>query len=320
MRRLRPLLLALALLAALGLGFFLRPRPLLVVALDRAFEATRPGLVAELERPRLLGNRLLLLELPVEGAAPELLRELAERKLSPRALAASPLVARTLVEGAARNGAELPAPLIALEWVPPPGQAPRGLLSLRSDPRPGARRLGGLLASLLLDLRRGSKNLGPASPSAQAAFVWEGGPGADEGEKEAFLQSWTAKAGEGPLELDLDPGAPTADADLRSLFSADIRLLFVEAGDLAPAVLDLAEGKVSLTAVGTQAPRELAAAWPFVALSLAPDEAAFASLLRDPGILGREGERLLPSRLALVARSPELRLFDLAERLGRERP
>lgn len=337
-------------LAGVGvLAFVYRPRTEIVVAIDTAFAAIRPGLVARCRTFDPFGNRLTLILVPVDNAPSTLLSELQTRKLHPRAIAASPLVARALVEGAARNNSAPPAPVIALEWSPqaatssmapdgsapplapsgatPPPSAPlqRGdassslafpTASILSDPLPAARRLGTLLGSIVADLRRGTPLLGPASPSATGAIVWEGGPDRPDAERKAFEESWTAAAGLNPLELTLAQGDPNADSLLRGLFSNDIRALFVDAGALTPTALNQADGKVTVVAFASGAATDAAQAWPHAALALEPDEAAIVALLRSERATRLHGELAVASIVKLLPGATKLHDFDMAARLA----
>jgi len=314
-RRWAATVLLAAILGAAGAGFALRPRAEIVVAIDAAFAAMRPDLVAGLKSPNLFGNRLDLLLLPVDGAPGELLRELDARKLRPMAIAASPLVARALVEGAARNGAKPPAPVIALEWAPPPDSAARPTASLLSDPVPAARKLGSLLGSIVADMRRGTPRLGPASPSAQGALVWEPGPNRPDSMRDAFEEGWIKAAGSEPLVLNLSPGDLEADSLLRNLFGSDIRTLFVDAGDLEPDALDISDGKAEIVAFAADAPGDAARAWPSSSLVLEPDDAAFAALLRSRRAFSIDGVIALPSILKTLPGAGALRGIDLEARI-----
>ncbi len=348
----RRLAIGFGLLALAGLGiaaFVYRPRTEIVVAIDAAFAAIRPGLVARCGTFDPFGNRLTLILVPVDNAPSTLLRELQTRKLHPRVIAASPLLARALVEGAARNNSAPPAPVIALEWAPgaapssfsPAGStqplAPSGApplpppplqqggaaaapafptASILSDPLPAARRLGTLLGSIVADLRKGSPRLGPASTSATGAIVWEAGPGRPDSERTAFEESWTAAAGLDPLELNLAQNDPNADSLLRGLFSNDIRALFVDAGDLTPAALNQADGKITVVAFASGAATDAAKAWPQAALALEPDEAAIVAILRSNRATRLHGELAVASVVKLLPGATKLHDFDMSARLA----
>lgn len=290
--------LALGLVVAAGAAAFaLRPRPQLVVAVDQAFAAIRPGLVELAGRDNLFGNRIALVVVPVDGSAPALLRELETRRLKPAAIAASPLLARALVEGAARNGSAPPAPVLALEWEPPEDSSARPTASIISDPIPAARRLGASMGAFVSRLRSGSADLGPASPSAQGAAIFEDGEAGNSAEREAFVAAWTAAAGFAPLVLDLDPASPDNDSPLRGLFSSDLRTLFIDEGADGPAALDLADGRVAVEAIASGAAQAIERAWPNVAFVLSPDDRAILRLLRSPRAFSLRGALSIPSTI-----------------------
>ncbi|MDA8411356.1 MAG: hypothetical protein M0001_13335 [Treponema sp.] len=314
--------------AALGaLAFVNRPRTEIVVAMDQAFEAMRPGLVARFRAFDPLGNRLTYLSLPVDNAPSTLLHELEKRRLRPQAIVASPLVARALVEGAARNNAQPPAPVIALEWSAGSGQNSPGLpapigpipsptASILSDPVPAARRLGRALGSVIADLRRGSPRLGAPTASAVGAIIWESGPERPEAERRALEETWTAAAGDPPLELVLQPNDPNSDSQLRDLFSKDIRALFVDAGSYGPEALDQADGKITIIAAASGAARAASDAWPHAALALEPDEAAIVALIRSKRATGLRGDIAIASIVRILPGAAKLRDFDIAARLA----
>lgn len=317
LRRTAVILVVLLALGGIGAGFVYRPRPLLVVALDSAFAALRPQLVDEISRPELFGNRLELLVLPVDSAAQTLLRDLERKKLRPAAIAASPLVARALVEGAARNGSTPPEPVIGLEWDATPDQSLRPSAALLTDPLPAARRLGTTLGSLLSKAKAGES---ASSSSAEGAMIWEAGPGRPEAEKEAFIETFTASAGFPPLVLELAPDSADADTLLRGLFAKDIRAAFIDAGSFGPAALDLAEHNVSAIAYASGAPEETARAWPSTTYLVAPDDRAFADFLRSARSLVLRGDMGIPALVERSSGGARSRILGEEEKSPQKRP
>ncbi|HUX36642.1 MAG TPA: hypothetical protein VMV44_01950 [Rectinemataceae bacterium] len=311
----RGILIAFASLILLGLAslaFVYRPRAEIVVAIDSAFAAIRPGLVAKAAERHVLGNRLDLILVPEDKAVPTLLQALATKKLHPRAIAASPLVARALVEGAARNNAQPPAPVISLDWSPAPeGGAASPAASILSDPLPGARKLGSILARAVALVARGSSAASPVSPPAEGGLVWESGPARSDTEREAFAEGWTAEAGSPPFALDLQPGQANSDGLLRQTFAMDLRAVFIDAGDFTPMALDLAAGKVGIIAFASGAADEVARAWPSASLALVPDDAAFAAFLRSPACLALKGRHGIPSVIRILPAAAALPGIDL---------
>ncbi|MEI6388644.1 MAG: hypothetical protein WCQ50_18670, partial [Spirochaetota bacterium] len=146
---------ALALLI-LVTAFVFWPRSEVLVAFDPAFIAVRPDLVEAMKAPTLFGNRFVWLDLPMENAPSKVLEALGKRRRPPKAIVASPLVARGLVEGAARNGARAPGPLVALEWKSVTAAFEGPALTITSNPVPAYRLVGQLFGGLLDDYRRGS--------------------------------------------------------------------------------------------------------------------------------------------------------------------
>ncbi len=305
-------LVSLLLLGLASLAFVFRPRAEVVVAIDGAFAAIRPGLVAKIAEKEVLGNRLDLLLVPVDNAVPVLLRALETKRLRPRLIVASPLVARALVEGAARNNAKPPAPVVALEWAPAPGSSgPSPAASLLSDPLPAASKLGALLARAVDSLDRGKSSGAAASPPALGGLVWEAGPSRPQGEREAFLEAWASVKGSEPLVLDLQPGLTNSDGLLRQAFAKDLGAVFIEAGADTPLALDLAEGSVRIIAFASGAADDAAKAWPSASLALVPDDAAFSALIRSPACLGLEGRRDIASIIKILPAASSLPGIDL---------
>ncbi|MEI6876100.1 MAG: hypothetical protein WCL50_13330, partial [Spirochaetota bacterium] len=208
--------------------FALLPQPEILVAFDAAFAASRPELVEEISRVALIDRRLVYLVFPIDVGPSRLVELLGKRRSYPRVIAVSPILARALVEGAARNGAAPPGRLVVIEG----SEKNPDLASLQSDPLPAYRRAGELIGGILADYRNGSAWSGDPAPAATAALFFSPGAGRPEAAKEAFSAGWTLKASF-PLKIEEIPeGASEAEAAsrLRILVEGDLKAILMAVG------------------------------------------------------------------------------------------
>ncbi len=308
-----------ALMASCGL--FARPTRV-VVALDEAFAATRPGLAAKLQDGSLFGagpGRLLrrTLVVPValsEGAGKALDAAIAAAKSSggTTVLVASPLVAKAIVAGGTWAG---DPPLLVPEWHGEAGAATagaataaRGLWAATSDPLPAYSEAGAAAGAFIAALSKGggSPSCGilyseaPSRPRAALSAFASAFEEASDGQplKVRELTAESAGApGSGAGAPGPAPGAApgpatsstkAAEDAVAELLSSDIRVLFVALGSASGAAIKAA-ARPGL-AIGAD-----------VAASDAPAALAFRIVPNEEGIA---------ERLAAEAKSIFLRSTD----------
>lgn len=292
-------------LAVLGLVLGLvscAPRRELIIALDAAYAATRPGFAASLAALRPRGVRLRYLELPLSDGPSTLAALLREEKTPALALAASPLIVRALLEGEERQGGGDSvsllngAPLVALEW---PLASDSALIVLESDPLPAYRAAGLSLGAQVAALRAAGET------GAEGAIIWREGRGRSAAAFGAFVDSFTEAAGFPPLTQLLEPSDEenAAERAVRSLLELDLRALLVAAGTGSAQALRSAAGPDrSIGVVSSDS-----SYGPEVAFRIEADDEALAQALLKI-VTGEAGDRRpVPYRIRIL---PPAREFE----------
>lgn len=214
-----------------------------LVALDEAFSAARPGLARELgDRPwpgyRVRALPLRLLEGP--GKVLDELRAEDGREGPVVALIASPLLAAALPGPWREPGAEESCvgktALLVPEWRAEPPAAPlgapgRGGYALAATDATTAYRAAGAAAGGYLASLRAAEG-GGGAPACAALFLES--PSRPRAALEAFARAYEDASGGAPLLVrELAPSddeKAQAEAAVRELLGSDLRLLFVAIG------------------------------------------------------------------------------------------
>ena len=289
------------------------------MAFDPAFVAIRPDLVEALKAPTLFGNRFVWLKLPMENAPSKVLESLGTRKRQPDAIVASPLVARGLVEGAARNGARPPGPLVALEWKAQASASGGVALTISSDPLPAYRLVGQLFGGLLDDYRRGSTWSGSPAPAATAALVFLSGPSRPQEALEAFTAGFSSATSFPPAvevvgDEEFGSGSPNV---IRRLLAGDLKAILLATGPSTSEGLLLLKEPGKVIGFASYQVKAAAATWPAASFVIHHDDAAIAAALRRPIKAGGQVLLEIPWRLDLLPGADSLasRALDLGQRL-----
>jgi hypothetical protein len=259
---------------------------LVLVALDEAFAAVRPGLARELSGGPGAAYRSVYLQPRLSERPGAILGEIEAAKAkgeNPIALVASPLLAAALPGPWRRGGLEesslggllmlLPEPRIAES--PPSSSLARSVAFAEAvtDPVPAyaaaGRAAGGFIASIAA--QEGGV---PA-----CGLIYLEAPSRPRRALQAFAESFAAASGSGsPLVRELPPSDDAenqAEAAVRELFSADIRVLFIALGGGGPAAIRAAAKPglvVGADYPGPEPPANLT-------FRVRPDESALAAAL-----------------------------------------
>jgi hypothetical protein len=214
-----------------------------VVALDEAFAASRPGLAQELaEGPgfssgyRVEAVTLKLGEGP--GAALAALASCRAKGGAPVALVASPLLAAALpgpwrAAGAEESSAGAGITVLLPEWSAREG-ARAGFAAAATDPLPAYATAGAAAGAYIASLRvQGS--------AATGAVLFREAPARPRAALEAFVAAFEESSGGiPPLVRELYPAEDEDSAPesaVRELLGSDIRFLFVALGGGGPAAI-----------------------------------------------------------------------------------
>ena len=219
-----------------------------ILALDEAFSAARPGLARELNGGPGRAYRLRTFPIKLSDAPGDVLAKLEEAKKNgekPITLIASPLLAAALPGPWRGTGAEESClgdtNLLIPEFrgiLPAEHQSPGSFFYARSDPLPAYATAGAACGEYIVSLKT-SEGSTPA-----CAILFRESAARPRVALEAFTDAY-AKASDGsaPIVRELTSDEDQeAEAAVRELLGADIRLLFVALGGAGNAAIRAAAG------------------------------------------------------------------------------
>jgi hypothetical protein len=291
---------------------------IVLVAIDEAFGAARPGLSEAFSGPWPGGPGPLRLFLGLNEAPGRVLSEIERAAAAgkrPKAVIASPYIAAGLCDETGPIRSLGSTGLVALEWPRPPLP---GLSYAKTDPRPAYAAAGRAAGAFIAALGEAGGKLG-------CGVVYLESPSRPQEALDAFSSSFVEASRGAPLlvrriegqdgkreEADLNAEANSA---VKEILSSDVRVIFVAAGSASPAAL-VAASRPGI-AVGADLPGR--ALLPGLSFRIRPDDEALAAaalrIARDSGsgrALHLEVPSILeagPSSAAFKAGGEELGAF-----------
>jgi hypothetical protein len=329
--------------AALALGAcsaFSRP-PRAVLALDEAFEASRPALASRLHEAGAFGSGPARLfsrarQAPValtESAGKAVDAARAEEKRSGRrvVLVASPLVARAILGGGVWSGD--PALIVPEYRGMPAASIGRGIYTAVTDPVPAYAAAGQAAGAYVAELAKSglSPSCGllfsesPARPRAALSAFAASYAAASEG-RSLVLRELPGSYFEGSGDAKAEPTSPESDAEaaVADILGSDVRILLIALGPGSGAALRKATRPGLAIGLDSTAPDSEARAAAKIAFRIAPDDGGLVQALDEErrSIDGRlssagpaGGAKAVPARL--VTESEAASLFAGTKPLSR---
>ncbi|MGA2546860.1 MAG: hypothetical protein ABSF43_09955 [Rectinemataceae bacterium] len=245
--------------------------PRVVVALDEAFEASRPVLALYLASPSvfgkgpagLLGPPLVVHVTMTEGAGKAMDAALKEKKRSgePIVLVASPLIAKAIINGGTWSG---DPPLLVPEWR---GARSNGLWTASTDPLPAYGAAGKAAGAFIASLPKDG-----GLPSC--GVIFSEAPSRPRSALTAFAAAYSKASMGRPLYI-RELGERSSEAAVKELLGSDMRVLFFASGpDSGAAIRSAARPGLAIGAdfPAPESPKSLS-------FRILPDDGALARAL-----------------------------------------